>query len=95
MTPHKLTGSDIRHLRQRLGWSMAEMARQMGCTTDLIGRWEAGQIAPESEAVNQLKYLQGYVEQNSERVRQSPEAEDRMETRGLSQLTHRDLLNDL
>lgn len=95
MTQPQLTGSDIRCLRQRLGWSVAEMARQMGCSTALIGQWEAGAAHPEAEALNQLKYLQGYVDHNSERTRQCPEAEDRMETRNLSQLTHRDLLNDI
>lgn len=90
----QLTGQEIRTLRQRLGWTVAEMARRMGCTTDLITQWEKGVQLPEPESMNQLKYLRDHAESNSERILQDPAVEIRMETGRLSQLTHRDLLKD-
>lgn len=70
------------------------MARQMGCSAQLIQEWEAGRAPPDGEALNQLRYLQDSVERMSERLAQEPTAEWEMETRGLGQLTHRDLLKD-
>jgi transcriptional regulator with XRE-family HTH domain len=90
----QLTGNDIRHLRQRLGWSLAEMARQMGCTTELVTRWESGSSLPESDSLNHLRYLHGYVENNCEMIRGCPVAETHMEAQRLSQCTNRDLLKD-
>lgn len=88
------SGPEIRTLRQRLGWSVAEMARQMGCTTELIAKWEGGALIPESDAQNHLQYLQNYVESNSDHIAQKPLVEIRIEDRRLSQCTHRDLLKD-
>lgn len=85
---------DIRTLRQRLGWSMAEMARQMGCTTVLIQSWETGGSTPDFEALNQLRYLRNQVEMMSEHIAQRPQVECEMERRRVAQLTHRDLLKD-
>lgn len=84
----------IRTLRQRLGWSQAEMARQMGCSAELIQSWESGSGAPDSEALNQLRYLHDHVELKSHRMQQTPLAEKEMQTRGVGQLTHDDLLKD-
>lgn len=85
----------IRTLRQRLGWSLAEMARQMGCSTDLIAAWESGSSQPDPEALNQLHYLNGHVESNSVQIHSQALAEEKMETDGMAQLTNRDLLNDI
>ncbi|MBX3021549.1 MAG: helix-turn-helix domain-containing protein [Bdellovibrionales bacterium] len=89
-----LNAQDIRTLRQRLGWSVAEMARRMGCSTDLVTKWESGALVPEPESLNQLRYLRDHADGNSERTLQKPVAEVRMEAGRLSQLTHRDLLKD-
>ena len=88
------TGPDIRHLRQRLGWSLAEMARQMGCGTELLKKWEAGDTTPDSDALNQLRYLRNHVESYNEQISQKPIAEREMDVRNVAQLTHRDLLKD-
>jgi transcriptional regulator with XRE-family HTH domain len=88
------TGPDIRHLRQRLGWSLAEMARQMGCGTALLKKWEAGQSIPDSDALNQLRYLRNHVDSYNEQISQKPVAEREMNVRNVAQLTHRDLLKD-
>ena len=88
-------GPQIRTLRQRLGWSLAEMARRMGCKTALIQKWEASESAPDSEAINQLRYLANHAESNSELIAQKPQCEKEMEERRMAQLTHRDLLKDI
>jgi transcriptional regulator with XRE-family HTH domain len=90
-----LNHTEIRTLRQRLGWSVAEMARQMGCTTVLIQSWETGASHPDSDSLNQLRYLCDHVESKSHLISQTPLAEREMETRGVAQLTHRDLLEDI
>lgn len=87
-------GQEIRKLRQRLGWSLAEMARQMGCSTDLISTWEADSAKPDHDAINQLRYLNFYVETYAEQIHQLPVAEKEMETRKVGQLTYRELLKD-
>ena len=87
-------GIDIRTLRQRLGWSLAEMARQMGCKADLVQKWEAGSLRPDSETLNQLRYLRNHVDSYSEQIAQQPQLEKEMESRRVAQLTGRDLLKD-
>ncbi|MGE3681663.1 MAG: helix-turn-helix domain-containing protein [Bdellovibrionales bacterium] len=89
-----MTGREIRLLRQRLGWSLAEMARQMGCSTALVSDWESGVSSPDADALNQLLYLSNYVESYSQQIAQKPIAEKEIESRRVSQLTHRDLLKD-
>jgi transcriptional regulator with XRE-family HTH domain len=88
------TNHDIRSLRQRLGWSLAEMARQMGCNTELILKWEVGTSLPDPDALNQLRYLRNYLESYSEQISQKPILEREIESRRVGQLTHRDLLKD-
>ena len=88
-------GKEIRKLRQRLGWSLAEMARRMGCDTTLIGAWETDAQRPDSEALNQMIYLQNHVESISDEVAQEPVLEKEIESRRVAQLTHRDLLKDI
>jgi transcriptional regulator with XRE-family HTH domain len=89
------SGVDIRTLRQRLGWSLAEMARRMGCNTELIQKWESNNLRPDAEALNQLRYLRNHAESNSELIAQKPHCEKEMEEKHMAQLTHRDLLKDV
>jgi transcriptional regulator with XRE-family HTH domain len=91
----KFNGQDIRTLRQRLGWSMAEMGRRMGCNAALIGQWESEKATPDADAMNQLCFLRDHVDSASEHVAQKPLAEKEMRSRGVAQLTHRDLLKDI
>ena len=84
---------DIKQLRQRLGWSLAEMARRMGCKADLVTAWECGKRCPDSDVINQMQYLESYLAGYSDRISQTPMAEKVMDDDRLSQLTHRDLLD--
>ncbi len=91
----KFSGREIRTLRQRLGWSQAELARRMGADSELIKNWELDIIIPDTEAVNQLCFLRNHLETTSDQVAQTPLAEKELQERGVGQLTRRDLLNDI
>lgn len=89
-----MNGQEIRKLRQRLGWSLAEMARQVGASVDIIANWELDAERPDPDTINHLRQLTFHVETYSEQILQLPIAEKEMEDRGMSQLTHRELLKD-
>lgn len=89
------SGQKIKTIRQRLGWSVAEMARRMGCGTELIQKWETESQSPDPDALNQLRYLQNHLESYSDKIAQKPQVEKEMEERRMAQLTHRDLLKDV
>ncbi len=91
----KFNGQDIRTLRQRLGWSLAEMGRRMGCSSQLIQDWELEAQRPDGDALNHLCFLLNHVESASDQVAQAPIVEKEMQSRGVGQLTHRDLLKDV
>ena len=84
---------DIKQLRQRLGWSVAEMARRMGCSAELVNAWETGRLSPDGDVINQMQYLDSFQISYSERISQTPMAEKVMNDDRLSQLTHRDLID--
>ncbi len=85
-----ISAIEVKTLRLRLGWSVAEMARQMGCSVVIVVSWESGSQAPDNECVNQMRYLHTYVESYNDKIAQLPMAEREMEDRMLSQLTHQD-----
>jgi transcriptional regulator with XRE-family HTH domain len=85
------TGSEIKKLRQRLGWSVAEMARRLGCDSELIHAWECGSSRPDNDALNQMHSLQQYADANSHQTAQKPQLEKETETRQLSQMNRHDL----
>jgi hypothetical protein len=74
---------------------MAEMGRRLGCEAQLVIEWESGAKPLPQAALIQLHYLQNQVESYSETIQQKPQVEKELESRHMSQLTHRDLLKDL
>lgn len=87
------TAQNAKELRQRLGWSVAEMARRMGCKVETVMAWEQGTLAMDGEVQNQMRLLEGHVLFNSKRISQTPRAEELMDRKKLAQLTHRDLIH--
>ncbi len=51
------TNERIRSLRLSLGWSQAELARQLGCASSLILSWEMNEEAPTHHYRIQLDLL--------------------------------------
>lgn len=89
-----MNGQEIRKLRQRLGWSLAEMARQLGSSVEVVANWELDADRPDPDTINQLRQFTFHVETYSEHILQQPTAEKEMEDRGLSQLTNREMMKD-
>lgn len=54
MTLRKLIGLRIVRARQRRGWSQEALARRMGVTRWVLGRWERGLNSPSLEALVKL-----------------------------------------
>jgi len=78
----------IRGLRLRLGWSAAELGHRLGCSAELVLRWESSEELPDAEVFNHLSFLMAYVEQNALRMSQIPLAEMVMERDHLAQITN-------
>ncbi len=79
----------IRLIRQRLGWSLAEMARRMGCREELVRDWENGLCVPDEETHNQLAHLSSQAESQADHLKSSAALEGYLTENGLEQ-THRD-----
>lgn len=62
---------EIRRLRDRLGWSMYEMARQLGVSRSTVWSWEHGQSQPGAMRQAVLRQLRGRLnEAEQERQRE-------------------------
>ena len=44
------TGTDLKELRKRRGWSQEELARRLGVSFATVSRWENGHQAPSKMA---------------------------------------------
>jgi hypothetical protein len=73
---------------------MAEMGRRMGCNVTLVAQWETDIACPDADSMNQLRFLQDHVDTTADFIAQKPLVEKEMDSRGVAQLTHRDLLKD-
>jgi DNA-binding transcriptional regulator YiaG len=89
-----MTNDDFKNIRQRLGWSRAEMARRHGADLDVIDAWETGRVSPDSGALNQYRFLLSGVEEASDHVAQAPLAEAKIDAENLAQVTRREILNE-
>lgn len=47
-------GPVLRAAREKLDWTQAEMAAELGVTQPLIARWEAGDALPRTEDVRSV-----------------------------------------
>ncbi len=80
------TPAEIKTLRQRMGWSQAEMARSLKLELTTVTGWEAGRTLPKNEDCHGLVQILRQVENHSEKMRNRPLAEMMMRTQGLSQI---------
>lgn len=81
----------IKELRQRLGWSVAEMARRLSVTSETLRYWEAGTKNVSEESFSQLDHLEIQLEKYNEDTFSSPRSENYMDTVGLDQVIHSEL----
>lgn len=80
------TAEELRHLRYRLGWSQAEMARCLNLELMTVSNFETGRAPVPSELKSSLLRILHQAESNSESVQRRPIAEVIMKTKNLSQI---------
>lgn len=61
---------DIRELRQRLGWSLAEFGRHFGVTPQAVLKWERGTARPSDFALATMIQLNRRLDKISENRKQ-------------------------
>lgn len=54
----KITGDEIRDIREKNGWTQRDLARELGVTHAAIAHWETGNRAPSGPARKLLRILE-------------------------------------
>lgn len=85
------TADNIRILRLRLGWSQADCARRLGCATQTVMDWEAGQLAPTPDDIRQLERLVFYLDTYIETIESQPLSEYLFSQMNIEQIHRNDL----
>lgn len=85
------TPEDIKKLRQRFGWSRAEMARHLGCKTETVSILENGDDSPDPEVCHQMEHLLNCVDANAQSTQRRAQAESRLTSDRLDQVHFDDL----
>lgn len=88
------TGTRIRMLRSRLGWSRSDLARRLSCESSLIERWEEETSAPDFQMTRLLELFENHAEINSLTTRQEPLADRVLGAKNLEQVRHSDLFKN-
>jgi transcriptional regulator with XRE-family HTH domain len=98
---------DVKSLRQRLGWSAAELARRLGTQVETILSWELGPGAVSQKAaispvppippipietLHELQALANFVDSNAQRIASQPAAEILLRDRGIEQIVTDEVL---
>ena len=77
---------EIRQLRQRLGWSRAELARRLGMSSALVFQLEQGEVAVNSETTDELEHLQDLLKSYNLRTVATPLAESQLSCQSWEQV---------
>lgn len=85
------TPTAIKTLRQKLGWTRAELSRRVGVSVALVQAWEEGNESPEADAQNTLLSLEGHLQKYSDSISTDPLAEKVLAQKGLNQVMRNDL----
>ncbi len=86
------TKEHIKDLRLRLGWSVAEFSRRLGCMADLVIDWERGIVSPSPDDLKQLEFLRFHIANYSMLIERESKADAFLKTSSLEQV-HRSQLN--
>ncbi len=79
--------SRVRLLRQRMGWTVSELARWLGCSSVQVSNWEKGLEVPGTEVSHQMLRLEGLLERHIEGLRKQPMADQLLQDREWDQVT--------
>ncbi len=80
------TGSRIKSLRKRLGWSAVDLSRRLGCKKDQVYQWEKEESVPDKEVVHQLNYIELQLKDRHQKISKRIHAEKHMKDNDLSQV---------
>ena len=80
------TANRIKDLRRGLGWSQAELARQLGCRQQTVSEWETNAYQPQNAYSQLLEKLLFDLESQNHITKVSPVAESVMTDLGMSQI---------
>ncbi|HEY8270837.1 MAG TPA: helix-turn-helix transcriptional regulator [Pseudobdellovibrionaceae bacterium] len=81
-----LNKSTIRSLRLRLGWSQADLARRLKCTSAQVKSWEHGTETPTSHYLNEMFLLVKQADTCSHEIHACPLAENMCDRHALGQI---------
>lgn len=76
----------VRMLRLRLGWSQAELARQLSCHVDLVKSWESEDSNLDAEVTDQLERWSFAADNRSDKTQAHPQRERDLIDQGIEQL---------
>jgi ribosome-binding protein aMBF1 (putative translation factor) len=87
-----VTSFEIKNLRQRLGWSVADLARRLSCSVDYLLQLEAGRAAPSESEAEQFHVLSSHLNDYNDQLKRAPTADVALDRLGFEQI-HRDRLS--
>lgn len=85
----------IKALRLRLGWSQADMARRLSCTSTEVELWENGSNAPAMNFQNELFLVAKLADACSHEVHASPLAETLCDQQALGQIEFSEIKEEI
>jgi len=88
------TPEKVKKLRLRLGWSLSELARRLGCPKDILSSYEQGGIELDLEYIQKVDLLSHELERSAEQMSKRPLADIVLAEKGLNQVTSNDLKKD-
>jgi transcriptional regulator with XRE-family HTH domain len=86
------TKEHIKDLRLRLGWSVAEFSRRLGCVADLVIAWEKGANNPSPDDLIQIEHLSFQITNYNMHIEKESKAEAFLNASAFEQV-HRSQLN--
>lgn len=81
------SSTELKELRLRLGWSLSEMCRRLGCARDIVLAIEAGEKEPDREALIQYEALFSVLEEQSRKNQIRPLADSVLQAESLQQIS--------
>jgi DNA-binding transcriptional regulator YiaG len=89
------TKDSIRSLRQRLGWSQAELSRRLQCDSADVDQWETGKSTPVAKFKNELQLLANQADACSKEVQSTPLVEKICDQKALGQIEFSEIKDEI
>jgi DNA-binding transcriptional regulator YiaG len=89
------TKDSIRSLRQRLGWSQADLSRRLKCNSSEVDGWETGKSIPVGTLKNELQLLANQADECSKEVQNIPLVENLCDQKALGQIEFSEIKDEI